>query len=196
MNKILKILLLITLFVPFTGLAGYAQDCSIDIKKINADRKSWFRSNLDDIKWSGDHNSGRVELDWRQTNEIRARLQSVYGNPTVTVEDNIRILGLNVNTAIEFEYWFLVNDTIPLMVMDIGGPFFQGVIYALDNNHIELMDKIKCTLSDTLMSLDRGELANYEDYYYSINHQQWYRVSHKDGAYLTEEISSPKHIYN
>lgn len=196
MKKILKSLLLITLFVPFTGLTSYGQDCNVDIKKISPDRISWFRSNLNNIEWGGAYNSDRVELDWRQTNEIRARLQSVHGDPTVTIEDNIRLFGLNVNTAIEFEYWFLVNGTIPLMVLDIGGPFFQGLIYAVDKNHLELMDEIKCTLSNTLLNIDRDELANYVDYYYSIDHQQWYRVSHKDGAYSTTETSPPKHIYN
>src|SRR5699024_12804029 len=53
------------------------------------------------------------------------------------------------------------------------------------------MHEIKKVLSDKLMSLGRDELANYADYYYSINHRQWYLVTHKDGLYRTNEISRP-----
>jgi len=195
LKKLFKIFFLAIFCVTVISTAGLAQTSTkldtVKIRVIGPDSTGWYMKRFDDLHWDSDGFTDRVELDGRQTNEIRARLQKVYGEPTRTLEDNIRLFGLNVNTAIQFEYWFVVNDSIPLMVIDVGGPFFEGLAYSIARGHRGQMHEIKKVLSDKLMSLGRDELANYADYYYSINHRQWYLVTHKDGLYRTNEISRP-----
>jgi len=184
-----KTLSLTLVMLLFTAVLGYAQLKNPKIEKVSADRISWFKNKFEDVDWITDGFESKVELDQRQTNEIRARLQKTHGNPTKTIKTLINRDDFIPAMAIQFEYWFMVNDSIPFMVLDLDGPFSLGLVYVGANEYSELMPELKQALSDEVMKLERSKLANYQDYYYSIDREKWYKVTYKNGSYSTEELS-------
>ena len=191
MQKLLKSLLLTALLLTVVSIAGYAQFEKPDIEKIETGQTSSFMSRFGDTKWTGAGFYDDTELDKRQTNEIRARLQKVYGDPTKTIEDLINRKDFRPAQAIQFEYWFVIDDSIPMMILDIDGPFGRGLVYAGASKYIDLMPQIKRAFSQEVMKMDRDNLSAYEDYYYSPERRQWFSVTHEDGRFRTTEISSP-----
>ncbi|SMO51750.1 hypothetical protein [Fodinibius sediminis] len=189
MQTLLKPLVLVALFLPLIATAGYAQFEEPEIEKIGQDRHSWFMSQFGDVKWTGQGFYDKTEIDGRQTNEIRARLQEVYGDPTKTIEDLIKLEDFRPAQAIQFEYWFVIDDSIPMMVLDIDGPFGRGLVYAGASEYIDLMPQIKRYFSQEIMAVN--DLPTYQDYYYSPERRQWFNVTHEDGSYRTTKISSP-----
>ena len=191
MQKLLKSLLLTALLLTVISVSGYAQFEKPDIEKISTERASWFMNQYEDIKWTGAGFYDDTELDGRQTNEIRARLQEAYGDPTKTIEDLINLKDFRPAQAIQFEYWFVIDDTIPMMVLDIDGPFGRGLVYAGASKYIDLMPQIKRVFSKEIMKAHRDSLSAYQDYYYSPERGQWFNVKHEDGNFRTVRISSP-----
>jgi len=192
MKNIFKSLLCATLLLSMVTLTAQAQFEEPEIEKVGFERTSWFMNKFEDIKWTGAGFYDDVKLSDRQTNEIRARLQKVYGDPTKTIDDLIKREDFRTKEAIQFEYWFIIDGHIPMMVLDIDGPFGRGLVYAGASKYIDLMPQIKRVFSEQLMGLEENELAEYQDYYYSTDRSQWYQVSYKDGTYSTKKISSPQ----
>src|SRR5699024_410082 len=191
MKKLLKILFLGGL-LTLASLSSYAQFEKPEIEKISTDRTAWFMSQFGDINWTGAGFYDDVAMDTRQTNEIRARLQKVYGDPTKTIENLINTKSFRLAKAIQFEYWFVINDSIPMMVLDIDGPFGRGLVYAGASKYIDLMPQIKRTFSKEIMKFDRENLANYQDYYYSPERGgQWFQVKYNNGNLRTSKVSRP-----
>ncbi|MCW9708665.1 hypothetical protein J6I44_17520 [Aliifodinibius sp. 1BSP15-2V2] len=185
MKSLSLTVVLIAVFVA-TGQAQFEEP---EITKIGDDKKAWFSNEFEDIKWVGKGFYGRTVLDERQTNEIRARLQGLYGDPTKTIGDLINKEDFRPAQAIQFEYWFVVDDSIPMMLLDIDGPFGRGLVYAGASKYIDLMPQIKRYFAKEMMAIE--DLPPYQDYYYSIERKKWFNVTHKDGQYRTKEISSP-----
>lgn len=188
MKKRLQLLFLAFL-LSLTSLTVQAQFKEPEFEKVTKDQWSWFMNKFDDIKWTGQGLYGNTEIDGMQTDELRARLQAAFGDPTKTIEDLINRKGFRPAEAIEFEYWFTVDDSIPLMVLDVDGPFGRGLVYGGASRYIDLMPQIKRTFSQKLMG---REPAEYSDYFYSPEREQWFRVMFKNGEYSTEKIDSPE----
>jgi hypothetical protein len=187
-----KKILLSCLFVVFLILvssSAYAQFEVPEFEKVTNDKRAWFMNKFQDIKWTGQGLYGKTDIDDRQTNELRARLQTAFGDPTQTLEDLINKEDFRPGKAIEFEYWFTVDDSIPMMVLDIDGPFGSGLVFGGASKYIDLMPQIKRTFARKLMSKDT--LDDYQDYFYSPERKQWYNVMHEDGKYKTKKIDSP-----
>jgi hypothetical protein len=161
------------------------------IQKINEDSIAWFDNTFDHVIWTGEGLSKEMEIDQLQTNEVRARLQTVFGSPTKTIEDLIGRADFNAAQAIQFEYWFVVNDTIPLVALDIEGPFRTGLVLGGFENHKQVLPGIKKELSELLMAPQESFLQSYNDFYYSIEREKWFKVSYQRGQFKTTEISAP-----
>lgn len=144
---------------------------------------------FNDIKWTGQGLYGNTAIDSEETIELRARLQSAFDDPTKTIDDLINQEGFRPGEAIQFEYWFTVDDSIPFMVLDIDGPFGNGLVYGGASRYIDLMPLIKRTFSQKLME---AQPAEFNDYFYSPEREQWFRVTYKNGEYNTEKIDSPE----
>lgn len=160
-----------------------------EFEKVTNSERAEFQERFKDINWSGRGLYEETTLDNRQANELRARLQAAFGDPTQTLEDLIDQPDFRPGKAIQFEYWFIVDDKIPMMVLDWDGPFGSGLTFAGASKYIDLMPQIKRSFSQKLMSVE--ELGNYQDYFYSPEREQWFKVSYKDGKYQTKEIDSP-----
>ena len=171
--------------------AAYAQFEEPEIRKVEKNERANFQSKFADIKWTG-QGFNFNKLDRMPAIEIRAALQSVYGDPTQTVEDIIKKDGyLRDGKSIQFEYWFIIDGYIPMMVLDLEGPFENGLVYVGASQYIDLMPQVKRTLTK---ELEKASPKEYTDYFFSPERQQWYKVSYLAGKYAKEEIDQPSHI--
>lgn len=175
-----------TFFLTFLSCSAYAQFEVPEFEKISKNQSTVV---LDDISLTGEGLYENTALDSRQTNEIRARLQAAFGDPTRTLEDLVNKANFRPGKAIQFEYWFMVNDSIPMVVLDWDGPFGSGLTFGGASKYVDLMPQIKRTFAQKLMSVDT--LANYKDYFYSPERKQWYVVRYKNGDFNTMKIESP-----
>lgn len=188
LRKITKSFLL-TLFLTLISVGAYAQFEAAEFEKVPNDNRTDFKRLTQTISLTGQGLYEDTKLDDKQTNEIRARLQAKFGAPTQTLNDLLNQPNFRPGKAIQFEYWFMVNDSIPLIVLDWNGPFGSGLTYGGASKYIDLMPQIKREFVQKLMSVE--ELGEFEDYFYSPEKEQWYNVSYKDGRFKNIEIDSP-----
>lgn len=178
---------LLTFFLTFISFSAYAQFAVPEFEKVTNQTDAEFFGN---ISLTGRGLYQDTKLDDLQTNEIRARLQAAFGDPTRTLEDLINKDDFRPGKAIQFEYWFTVDDSIPMVVLDWDGPFGSGLTFGGASKYVDLMPQIKREFVKKLMAVDT--LGNYKDYFYSPEREQWYIVKYEDGSYKTMEIESPK----
>lgn len=186
--KVIVIGMIMTL-LNLIAIPANAQFEAAEFEKITKEKRAEFERETRDISLTGQGLYEDTNLDDRQTNEIRARLQALFGNPTQTLEDLINKNNFRPGKAIQFEYWFMVNDSIPLMVLDWNGPFGSGLTYGGASKYVDLMPQIKREFVQKLMSVE--EFGDYKDYFYSPEKDQWYIVKYEDGKFRNEEIDSP-----
>lgn len=188
-----KHILFFFIMMVMISTAAQAQFEEPVIKKVEntKEARAEFQSQFGDIKWTG-QGFNYNELDRMPAIEIRAVLQSKYGDPTQTVEDIIEKDGyLRDGKSIQFEYWFIIDGYIPMMVLDLEGPFDNGLVYVGASRYVDLMPQVKRTLTKELREASPKE---YVDYFYSPERGQWYKVSYEAGEYKKEEIKKPSHI--
>lgn len=160
------------------------------IKKVEIKDAEKFEERFEDIKWTG-QGFNYNQLDRIPAIEIRARLQSAFGDPTQRIEEVVKKGKYRDGKAIQFEYWFIIDGKIPMMILDLDGPFENGLVYVGASRYIDLMPQIKRTLTRIVTE---AAPKVYTDYYYSPEREQWYKVSYSNGEYKKEEIEQPSHI--
>lgn len=185
--------ILFTLLI-FAGLqsVSWAQFEVPDIEKISKEEVGEFDSRFSSVNWTGQGLNRRTDIDGMSTPEVRARLQAVFGEPTLKIEDMVNRDNFRLAYAIQFEYRFVVNDEIPFIILDVFGPFGRGLSYSGPSEHVDLMPQIKRAFNSMLMEVDEDELAEYSDYYYSADRGQWYLVQYENGEFIEEEIEAPE----
>ena len=160
------------------------------IIKVGAENAAAFEERFADIKWTG-QGFNFNSLDRIPAIEIRAKLEQVYGEPTKTIETVMGDGKFRAGKAIQFEYWFIINGEIPMMVLDLDGPFADGLVYVGASRYVDLMPEVKRTLTRTVTEARPKE---YIDYFFSPEREQWFKVSYSDGVYTKEEIDTPTHF--
>lgn len=183
-------LFLVALFLLGWFSLAFAQFEESEIVKITSSERTQFQERFEDIKWTGQGLYNPTTIDHIPTIELRSRLQAVFGEPTQTIGDLINNQNFRPGKAIQFEYWFVIDDQMPLMILDLDGPFENGLVYVGASRFIDLMPQVKRTLNRLLMSED-GEPEEFEDYFYSPERQQWYLVQYKDGEFQRDMIDRP-----
>lgn len=142
-----------------------------------------------DRKWAFLGTNYFTLLDTTRTMEIRARMEHRFGAPTKTVVEIDYRRNLRSEDYIQFEYWFVLNDSIPLIVMDVNGPFDRGVIVATDHGSRDILYPLRQSFLSGMM---RDEpFAVYTDYYYNTVTEQWYRVGYDGQAFFNRPIRAP-----
>lgn len=182
--------LLFTFFFLLLTSTAFAQFEVPEFEKVTTDRQGWFMDKFADIKWTGRGLYENTAIDDINTGKIRARLKAAFGEPTKSLEDLIDNSDFRPAQAIQFEYWFVVNDSIPLLILDVDGPFSNGLVYGGASKYIDLMPQIKRAFSNKLMSVD--SLSSYQDYYYSPEREQWFNVTYINDQLKTEKIEAPE----
>ena len=163
-----------------------------DVRRVRDLERSWFQNKYGNTDWSFLGAGSRLTvLDTTRTWVLRARLQAHFGDPTHTpaevdldqwrsAPDSTR------NALVQFAYWFVVNDSIPVRVTDVNGPTDRGLIVSTESTY---RDRLRALRDALLQPLRREERAPYVDYYYSDERRRWYRVGFDGQSFFREHIS-------
>lgn len=185
------------LIVVLIGTAAHAQVPDAfkvpTFRKVDNKDRAAFMTRFNQMRdMTGNGFQGETPIDRIPSTELRARLQRQFGNPTVTVVDFVGAQNVRPGNSIQFEYWFIVNDSIPMMILDSDGPFANGLVMGGSSRYVDRMPSVKRAFSDKLMS-DRT-LAEFNDYFYSPEREQWYQIRYSNGKFETKTISVPDHL--
>lgn len=156
-----------------------------NVHTVHRLERGWFDEQYGDTRWSFlGAGTYQTFFDTTRTQELRARLQGHFGDPTQTLGDaDPREVE---DGRAQFEYWFVVNDSIPVRVTDASGPLDRGLIVMTDRQY---RDRI-LALRDTLLGvLRQPKRAPYADYYYDTLAERWYRTGYTGESYFLERIS-------
>jgi len=184
-----KIIITVVLVFTLTGVS-LAQFEEPEIVKIEKADRAEFQKRFNDIKWTGQGLYNPTTIDRIPTIELRARLQAAFGEPTQDIGDLINNSNFRPGKAVQFEYWFVVDDQMPMMILDLDGPFENGLVYVGASRFVDLYPQVKRTLTKLLMD-GNDEMAEYSDYFFSPERDQWYSVEYKDGEFTREAINRP-----
>ena len=185
-RKISLLVLLLLISAP----SLFAQFDDPVFEKVDRSNRAEFQRMFSDVSWTGQGLYNSTTIDRIPTVELRSRLQAVFGEPTQTIGDLINNRNFRPGKAVQFEYWFIIDDRIPLMLLDLDGPFENGLVYVGASRYIDMMPQVKRTLNRMLMN-EFGELASFSDYFYSPERDQWYLVEYRDGEFNHEAIDRP-----
>lgn len=144
---------------------------------------------FEDTQWSYLGNNFFTPMDTVNTPEIRAHLEAYFGLPTRTVVELKQEDQTPADDYSQFEYWLVVNDSIPMIVMDVGGPFDRGVIVATDHRFRSLLYRMRHSLLGE--AIHRSEPEPYTDYYYHQVTEKWYFTGFDGAEYFIREIRLP-----
>lgn len=157
-------------------------------QKTEPDAQGSFLDRYRESFWRASDPRAGNPIDTTATTTLRGRLQTVFGRPTRNA-DALRQVGYAGSESVQFEYWFVVNDSIPVLVMDIDGPFGRGLLLAGDEAHARLLPLLKDDLADRLA--DAVGPNPWVDYYRSFERQQWFRTGYNGETLFTVEINAP-----
>lgn len=156
--------------------------------KVEPDAQGPFLERYRETYWTVRGLSAFAPMDTVQTSALRAALAARFGTPTRNAAAQEQE-GYAGSEYVQFEYWMIANDSIPLLVMDVDGPFGRGLILAGDETQTYLLPELKAHLGALLLSV---EPAAYVDYFHSSDREQWYRTGYDGTAYFAEETRRPR----
>ena len=155
-----------------------------DVRPVRRLERNWFREKFADTEWAFlGETSHHAFLDTARTPSLRARLQTAFGDPTQTLVDTP--LEMPPDKQAQFEYWFVVNDSIPVQVTDASGPRNRGLIMAVERPFRSQLQALRDTL---LAPLRHAERTPYVDYYYDEQRERWYRAGFDGQSFFLKQI--------
>jgi hypothetical protein len=155
-----------------------------DVRPVRRQEKDWFRTRFADTKWAFLGETPHYTfLDTTRTPDLRARLQAQFGNPTRTLADAPLE---EPSERPQFEYWFVVNDSIPVQVTDVSGPKGRGLIVAAERPYRDRLQALRDTLLAT--PLQHSDRMPYVDYYYDEWRERWYRTGFDGQSFFLKQI--------
>lgn len=141
------------------------------------------------IPWAFYGSNDGHPVDTTSTRELRARLEAEYGSPTRTIVDLYDHNRRRVEDYLQFEYWFVLNDSIPLVVMDVGGPLDRGLVFASHAVYREILPDLKRMFGRHVTTL--SEKAPYVDYFFNQLDRNWYLAGYDGNRYVLRRIRQP-----
>ncbi len=163
-----------------------------EVRHVRHLERSWFQERYREVEWSFLGTSTQFTVfDTTRTRDLRARLQAHFGDPTRTMAELYSKEWKQASASareepIQFEYWFIVNDSIPVRVLDVDGPGERGMIVSTDRDHRKQLEDLRATLFRPLRTSER---APYVDYYFEKETGRWYRVGFDGTDFFRERIS-------
>jgi hypothetical protein len=149
---------------------------------------NWFEEKFEDTHWSYLGSNELAAYDTTFTRELRARMEAHFGAPTRTIAEQPS----DVETSaeyIQFQYWFVLNDSIPLIVMDTNGPFERGLVVATDRSYRSMLPDLKRTLLTPV--IESPLRAPYVDYYYLQEQDLWFLTGFDGERFVLDRVSRP-----
>lgn len=157
-----------------------------DVRTVHRLERGWFKEKHGGTDWSFLGASTHLTFfDTTYTRDLRARLQAEFGDPTQTLAD---LADSSRIGEAQFEYWFVVNDSIPVRVSDANGPRDRGLIVATESR---LRDQLPALREALLRPLRQPERAPYVDYYYDTTDdgtRRWYRAGFDGQSFFLDRI--------
>ena len=165
-----------------------AQLATLSWRKVEPDAQQDFVEQYAEAYWqAADPGAGLV--DSLDTAALRGRLQAAFGRPTRNA-DAQRRYGYGGSEYIQFEYWFVVNDSIPVLALDIDGPYGRGLMIATDDPHAAIATHLKADLSARLAQARRPD--PWVDYYHSYERGHWVRTGFNGDEAFTVRVRPPR----
>ena len=155
--------------------------------KVEPDAQGRFLDRYREAFWRASDPRG-LTIDTTETPVLRGLLQSAFGRPTRNA-DAVRQVGYAGNEFVQFEYWFVVNDSIPLIILDLDGPFGRGLLLAGAEAFSEALPDLRADLSEKLLGAPGRD--PFVDYYHSFERQQWFRTGFNGTDDFTVPIRPP-----
>lgn len=140
-------------------------------------------------KWAFTGSNSRSTLDTMKTADLRARLQFQFGSPTITLAEVGYPDSLARDEVIEFEYWFVLNDSVNVIVMDVNGPWDRGIVLAADMRFRSELQAIKHSFLGQL--LRESSRKPFTDYYFNYDQQMWYLTGYDGARFFDVRIQRP-----
>ena len=152
--------------------------------------RPWFSKKFENTLWAFLGTESLLPVDTTYTRDLRAKLEAYYGPPTQTISEllNSNETERRRDRYMQFEYWFVVNDSIPVVLMDVNGPLERGLIVSSDERYRDILLQVReSLLREFLQSQKR---APYVDYYYDAIARTWYYAGFDGREYFYQPISS------
>lgn len=156
--------------------------------KVRPDSQEVFLDRFREALWTNE-GMALTPLDTTATPALRAYLNDRFGPPTRTAVAR-GVKGFEGSLDVQFEYWFVVNDSIPFVVLDKDGPFGKGLVLAGDYAHEAVLGQLKRDLTETLTA--RPRMMPYVDYYRHREREQWYRAGYDGETFFVVPIDRPR----
>jgi hypothetical protein len=148
----------------------------------------WFEEKFKDIEWSFDGGNTLAAVDTTFTRELRARLEHAFGAPTRTLADNGAIHRLDLDEYVQFEYWFLVDEQWPVILMDVNGPFERGIVVSGDARQRSLLIPLRDAILRPIM--ENSEKAPYSDYFFEPELGEWFVTGYDGESFFMRSIDA------
>ncbi|MBO6577389.1 MAG: hypothetical protein JJ896_18045 [Rhodothermales bacterium] len=148
-----------------------------------------FQGRHRQAKWAFMQGRRLTEIDTTSTADLRARLQAHFGPPTMTLAEMDSVAGRSAEEIIQFEYWMVVNDSIPVMIIDVNGPLSRGVVVATEARWRESLDALRYGLLGRLFTDPRRE--PFVDYFYQTETAAWYATGFDGATFFHQRIGTP-----
>ncbi|ARA94957.1 hypothetical protein AWN76_018550 [Rhodothermaceae bacterium RA] len=156
------------------------------VKKLE---RGWFETQYQDVAWAYLGSNYWTPIDTTHTRVWRAKLEATYGPPTKTLAELDFSREIRLEEYIQFEYWFVLNDSIPVRVMDVNGPFERGLVVSTDHRYRNILFPLRqAFLMDVATS---AALEPYVDYYFHAAVGTWYRTGYDGRRFFLEPIRRP-----
>ena len=170
------------------SLIRVARMASFTWQRVPPDGQGAFLEQYREAFWRAAQPQRGLAIDSLSTQILRGRLQAAFGRPTRNADAQQRY-GYGGSEYIQFEYWFVVNDSIPVLALDLDGPFGRGLVLASDEPHADVLPRLKSDLSDRLAAIEHPD--PWLDYYHAYERQAWYRTGYNGTEHFTIEVRAP-----
>lgn len=174
--------------VPAPARERLVVDTVVAIPKL---LQGFFERRFEDTEWAyyGSNHATRVDttLTWR----LRAALEAAYGSPTRTVVEIGQDTSLTLSNAAQFEYWLIVNDTIPVIVSDVGGPLDRGLVIATDRRLRDRLEELRDVLFEPY-TRPHAPRAPFADYFYDVEGRRWYLAGYDGFRFVMRATPRPR----
>ena len=163
-----------------------------EVRPVSDLERGWFQEKYERTNWSFLGPGLRLTfLDTTLTRDLRARLQARFGDPTRTAAEMDfeawRDTPLRSRQApSQFEYWFVVNESIPVKVTDVNGPRERGLIVSTERTYRNRLHALRRSLLGPLRTVER---APYVDYYFADEQGRWYRAGFDGQSFFLEPVA-------
>ena len=153
--------------------------------------RGWFEKSYGSTLWAYLGTESLLPIDTTLTRDLRARLEAFFGPPTQTITE---VLGGSGSLQardrfIQFEYWFILNDSIPFVVMDVNGPLERGLIVSSDYRYRDILLRMRESFMEEFLRSDQR--APYIDYYYNPVESSWYYSGFDGDRFYLERTRQP-----